>query len=141
MKIRYIVLIILLGSLLGQCRQPAGKEEMQQDSAEQEGVPRIEFEKVYHDFGRLEAGEVVSYSFTFRNTGTADLIVKDAHASCGCTVPKFDKEPIAPGEEGSIEVIFDSSGRRGNQYKSAIVKLNTPYGEKTLTIKANIVTN
>jgi len=66
-------------------------------------------------------------------------LIKDAFASCGCTVPQYEKEPIPPGEKGSVEVIFDSSGRRGNQYKSVIIRTNTPRGEVRLTIKANVI--
>ncbi|HKL38214.1 MAG TPA: DUF1573 domain-containing protein [Bacteroidales bacterium] len=119
-----------------------GKKDQGQDNSQSQsgGAPAgIKFEQVYYDFGSLRQGERVSYIFEFRNTGGSPLLIKEAIASCGCTVPQYDKEPIAPGEEGSVEVIFDSSGRRGNQYKSVIIRTNTPRGDVRLTIKANVI--
>jgi len=56
-------------------------------------------------------------------------------------VPNFSKEPVKPGENGKIEVSFDSAGRNGVQYKNITLKLNTIIKEKTLTIKANVKPN
>ncbi len=99
----------------------------------------VEFDTLYHNFGAIFEGESVAYSYKFKNIGSSDLIIKDAISSCGCTVPNYPKKPIKPGECGEIEVIFDSAGRYGNQYKSVILKLNTLYGEKTLSFKVNII--
>ena len=134
------MLVVILALFAG-CKN-AGKTNAGQNDKEQKqekGSPVMKFESVYHDFGTIKHGEKLSYTFTFKNTGNADLIINDAVPSCGCTVPEFDKKPIAPGEEGSVEIIFDSEGYLGNQYKTVILKTNTPYGEKTLTIKANVV--
>lgn len=122
------------------CRGESKKANSATDK-EKTGSPAIEFEKVYHDFGTLQAGEKVSYTFKFKNSGESDLIIKDAAAGCGCTVPKYDKHPISKGDSGSVEVIFDTRGRRGAQIQTVLLKTNTPYGEKTLTIKANVVSN
>lgn len=89
------------------------------------GIPKITFEEEEHDFGTIKAGEVVSYAFTFTNTGDADLIIATTKASCGCTVAEFPKQPLKPGEKGNIEVSFDSSGRSGKQSKTVTVKANT----------------
>jgi hypothetical protein len=141
MKMNYIFILTVILALFTGCNNAAktgsgnkktGKEK------DNKGSPVMEFESVYHDFGSIKQGEKVSYSFTFKNTGNADLIIKDAVPSCGCTVPKYDKKPISPGEEGSVEIVFDSHGYLGNQYKTVILKTNTPYGEKTLTFKANV---
>lgn len=102
------------------------------------GTPDIQFDTLFYDFGNLVEGEKVSYIFKFKNTGTSDLIIFDAYSTCGCTVPNYSNEPLKPGDEGQIEVIFDSSGRNGMQYKNITLKLNTPMREKTLTIKANV---
>jgi hypothetical protein len=118
-----------------------GKKDSNASEESGKGVPRIEFERHYYDFGTIKQGEKVSYTFEFKNTGNGKLIIKDAYAACGCTVPEYEKEPIEPGEEGYVEVIFDSSGRRGNQYKSVKIKANTPIKEKTLTIKAKVIIN
>ncbi len=105
------------------------------------GNPRIKFDTTYCDFGNLTQGEKVAYNFKFKNIGTGDLLILDAYSTCGCTVPKYNKEPIAPGEEGKLEVVFDSTGKTGVQYKTVTLKLNTTIPEKTLVIKANVIIN
>jgi len=99
----------------------------------------VKFDTLFHDFGTIFQGESVAFSYKFKNVGNSDLIIKDAISSCGCTVPNYTKQPVKPGDDGVVEVIFDSKGRYGNQYKSVILKLNTIYGEKTLSFKVNIV--
>jgi hypothetical protein len=101
--------------------------------------PEIGFEKTEHNLGRIVQGEKVGYNFIFTNDGGASLVILDATASCGCTVPKYSKEPIAPGEKGSVEVVFDSSGRMGNQSKTVTLKTNGKVPVVYLTIKADII--
>ena len=103
------------------------------------GIAEIKFDTTYHNFGSLIQGEQASFTFKFENTGTADLIINDAYSTCGCTIPTYSKEPIAPGTKGKIEVVFDSAGKRGVQYKTVVLKLNTKIKEKSLAIKANVV--
>jgi hypothetical protein len=87
-------------------------------------LPRISFKEEFFDFGVVIQGEKVSHTFTFTNTGKSALIISSVHAGCGCTVPKYSKDPIAPGASGEIEVTFDSSGRSGVQSKSVTVSSN-----------------
>ncbi len=97
-------------------------------------VFRFETEK--HDFGKVIEGEKVSFSFRFKNTGNADLLIADAYATCGCTVPQFSKAPIKPGETGEIEVRFNSTGKSGQLEKTVTVIANTIPNEKLLKINA-----
>ncbi|HEY0091074.1 MAG TPA: DUF1573 domain-containing protein, partial [Flavobacterium sp.] len=60
--------------------------------------PVMTFSEPEHDFGSINKGDKVTHSFEFKNTGEADLIISDAKATCGCTVPEFPKDPIAPGK-------------------------------------------
>ena len=99
----------------------------------------IRFEKTEHNLGRIQQGEKVGYNFMFTNIGEASLLIQDASASCGCTVPKYSREPIAPGERGSVEVVFDSSGRMGKQSKKVTLKTNGKVPVIYLTIKADII--
>lgn len=138
MKRDIVSFAIVFTLLLTACGQKS-QEKADNKTQGGEAPPVIEFEQVYYDFGSLSQGERVSYIFEFKNTGGSPLLIKDAFASCGCTVPRYDKEPIAPGGKGSVEVIFDSSGRRGNQYKTVIIRTNTPRGDVRLTIKANVI--
>lgn len=102
------------------------------------GIARIQFDTTYHDFGNLIQGEKVSYTFKFKNIGNTNLIIKDAYSTCGCTVPSYSKELVAPGKGGEIEVVFDSTGKHGVQYKTVILELNTLAKEKSLAIRANV---
>src|SRR5690625_4939798 len=63
---------------------------------------KIKFDETNYDFGEMKEGDVVQHEFTFTNTGDAPLKVLKARPSCGCTVPSWSKEPIAPGEKGSM---------------------------------------
>ena len=102
-------------------------------------VPVIEFKETRHHFGVIQSGEKVSYSFRFKNTGTAPLLISSAKASCGCTVPAYTREPVQPGEEGNIEVTFDSSGKSGMESKNVTIISNTTPNSTVLTISAEIM--
>ena len=78
-----------------------------------------------HDFGILQSGEIVVFSFTVTNTGNSELKIKNVEADCGCVHAEFLKEPVPPGKTGLIEVEFDSSGLFGRQFKTIEVHANT----------------
>ncbi|WP_421873767.1 DUF1573 domain-containing protein [Marinoscillum sp.] len=101
-------------------------------------LPSFEFAEESHDFGSITEGEVVEHTFTFKNTGDAPLIISSATASCGCTVPDWPKEPIPVGEEGKIEVRFDSKKKPGIQNKTITITANTYPKLNRLRIKANV---
>lgn len=101
-------------------------------------LPVIEFSEEKHDFGDIAAGEKVSYAFSFKNTGSANLLINSAQGSCGCTVPSFPKEPIKPGETGLIDVIFNSEGKSGMVEKTITLVTNCKPSTKILTIVAKI---
>lgn len=92
-----------------------------------------------HDFGTIEEGKVVKFDFRFRNTGKKPLIISQAGSTCGCTVPKFPKKPVAPGETGYIHVVFDSKGKIGKQLKPVFITANTMPRQITLSIACNVV--
>ncbi|MGI9551084.1 MAG: DUF1573 domain-containing protein [Aurantibacter sp.] len=98
-------------------------------------IPIMTFEKSEHDFGTIDQGAAQETTFTFTNTGNAPLIITDATSSCGCTVPKFTKDPVVPGGTGELLVKFNGSGQ--NQVtKTITVKANTEKGSELLRIKA-----
>lgn len=101
--------------------------------------PIIEFEKEVHNFGRIVSGEKVSYSFKFKNTGKSALVISDVKSGCGCTVGSFPREPIAPGEGGKIEVVFDSSNRRGAQSQNVRVLSNTQPNVHVVRILSEVI--
>jgi hypothetical protein len=77
-----------------------------------------------YNFGKVTDGEKVEYNFRFKNTGKKPLIIQEALASCGCTVPEKPEEPIPPGQIGTIKVVFDSKGRPGVTMKEVTVRSN-----------------
>lgn len=105
----------------------------------EKGMPKLTFTADEHDFGKVIQGEKVTFSFRFKNSGDGDLIIADVSSSCGCTVPKFTKEPVSPGDEGTIQVTFDSNNRKGFQSKTVTVVSNTQPNTKVLRIKAMVV--
>lgn len=84
---------------------------------------KIDFSKEVHDYGTIEQGADGTCEFEFKNTGTAPLIIQTAKGSCGCTVPSFPKEPIAPGATASIKVKYDTN-RVGPINKSVTITSN-----------------
>ena len=99
-------------------------------------VPKITFDSDLHDFGRITAGESISYSFHFRNTGDADLVLSGCSATCGCTVADYPRGRIAPGKEGYVTVTFKSQGKTGQQYQEVTVTSNAQPGRNILKITA-----
>jgi uncharacterized cupredoxin-like copper-binding protein len=121
-KLFYLIIFILITGL-NSCNESASKKVDQEKAAGASETSTVtaamNFDKVSHDFGTIEEGETVQTTFTFTNTGSADLLIVDARGSCGCTVPKYPKNtPIKPGETGQILVSFDSSNKPNMQQKN-----------------------
>lgn len=102
------------------------------------GLPVMKFETEVHNFGKISQGERVTYAFKFRNTGGGDLLISDAHGSCGCTVPNYPKKPVAPGEESVINVEFNSEGKSGHQEKTVTLITNCEPNTRVITITAEV---
>lgn len=88
-------------------------------------LPIITFEEEVYDFGVAEEGSIIRHSYKFTNTGQAPLLISYARSTCGCTVPEWPQEPIAPGESGQISVKFDATNRVGRQSKPITIISNT----------------
>lgn len=102
-------------------------------------APVLTFEETEFDFGDIKKDEVVSHIFKFTNTGKSDLIISNAKASCGCTVPEYPEEPIAPGATSEVRVEFNSKGKSGPQNKTVTITANTVNPTNFLKIKGVIV--
>ena len=100
--------------------------------------PVMTFKTKEHDFGNIVQGEKVETIFNFKNTGESNLVISKAVGSCGCTVPEYPKEPIAPGKSAKIVVSFNSAGKNGKQMKTVSLTTNTLEGNEILTIKSLI---
>lgn len=99
--------------------------------------PFIKFDKLVHDFGNLVQGDKAECEFVFTNTGDAPLLLSNVRSTCGCTVPSWTKEPIMPGQKGTIKIKYDSN-RVGPINKQITVESNGTNGQVFLKIVGNI---
>ena len=103
-----------------------------------ESGAQIEFEKETHDYGTISQYADGTCEFVFKNTGNEPLVISNAKGSCGCTVPQWPREPIAPGQTGTIKVKYDTK-RVGIIGKSVTLQSNaTNEPTKTIRIKGNV---
>lgn len=108
------------------------------DSKEVAELPVLTFPDSTHDFGIMKEGERVEHDFTFKNTGRSPLVIAGATSSCGCTVPTFTHDPIAPGATGTLKVTFSSAGKHGHVVKAVTVTSNAYPASKVITITAEV---
>jgi hypothetical protein len=101
-------------------------------------APVMTFAKESHDFGQINEGDKVVFDFFFTNTGKSALIISNATATCGCTVPEYPKQPLAPGKTGIIHVVFNSTGKSGMQNKIITLTTNTFKGNEELHLVGNV---
>jgi hypothetical protein len=123
MRKSLLVSLILISILTSGCKSGNG-DKSDNTASLQPGNGEIVFKEYEHNFGKVTEGEKISYVYTFENKGTSDIVISSVTASCGCTVPKYDKKPVAPGATGNIEVVFDTTGRSGTQTKTVTIKSN-----------------
>ena len=94
-------------------------------------------EDLYH-FGEVKEGEKLQHVFKFKNTGNYPLTIKEVKTSCGCTVTKWNKSPLAIGETGEIGVLFNTAEKTGEQRQTIRIQANTSPVNTKLTILAKI---
>jgi hypothetical protein len=99
---------------------------------------RMEFEETKHSFGTITDGDVVTHAYKFKNTGDNPLVISNAIASCGCTVPSYPKQPIAPGGSGEIVVQFNSRGKVGHQQKNVLINSNAEEAAMSIGFDADV---
>ena len=102
------------------------------------GDAAFKFDNEEWDFGKIDQGDVVEHSFTFTNTGTEPLIISNAKGSCGCTVPVWPREPIGVGKTGTINVKFNSKGKKNKQNKRVTLTANTTPNQTILRVKGEV---
>ena len=93
---------------------------MAQESADKKQA-EIKFDKYIHNFGEFsELSPKVTCVFTYTNVGNAPLVINQAVASCGCTVPEYTKQPVMPGQKGEIKVTYNGAGKFPGHFKKSI---------------------
>ena len=104
-KLFVITMLLMCGLTVASAQKPA----------------EIKFDKLTHDFGTFSEKEpVVTCIFTYTNVGELPLVINQAVASCGCTVPEYTKEPVKPGEKGQIKVTYNGTGKFPGHFKKSI---------------------
>ncbi len=104
-------------------------------------LPIIKFDEPVFDFGKIKEGEVIEQKYTFRNIGTAPLVILNATSTCGCTIPEIPKERIAPGQTGFVRVKFNSKNKEGAQNKEVTIFANTVPNHTRINIKGVVEKN
>lgn len=113
------------------------KEEKKRQAEYEATLTTIDFNERFHDFGDVLPGSSNTFEFEVINTGEQPLIIENASASCGCTVPVWPKEPIPPGKSDVLEVTFSPKPSQKNEIKKTVtVTANTKEKVHTLEIRA-----
>lgn len=103
-----------------------------------EKEPVIEFEAAVDDLGTVREGEQVAAWFTYKNSGNRPLVIQDIKAGCGCTVPRWNDQPLGAGESEMIKIIFNSAGKKGAQNIRITVFSNAHNPKEILYLKASV---
>ncbi|HXP52789.1 MAG TPA: DUF1573 domain-containing protein [Bacteroidia bacterium] len=101
-------------------------------------APVMSFEGKEHDFGTIEQDANGTFLFMFTNTGKEPLVIKEAHGSCGCTVPRWPHNPVNPGQKDTIKVTYDTH-RVGAFTKTVTITSNAKESPMVLSIKGKVL--
>jgi hypothetical protein len=105
-----------------------------------EAGPQLSWEATTHDFGDIQQGDKVEYTYKFSNTGAEPLIITNVNVTCGCTTPKgWPRDPIPPGGKGEITVGFNSAGKLGRQNKVITVVSNANNENNHVSFTTNVL--
>ncbi len=111
MKQYFLTFFLLAVSLVG----VAQEEVKQKDKGE------MKFENTRHNFGVFASDTaILTYDFVFTNVGKSPIVIHQASASCGCTVPEYTLEPIMPGCRGKISVTYNGKGKQLGVFRKSI---------------------
>lgn len=102
----------------------------------------LKFDKTTHNFGTFsEKDPIVSCVFTFTNVGDAPLVIHQAIASCGCTVPEYTQEPVMPGKKGTIKITYNGTGKYPGHFKKSItIRTNAKTEMMRIYVEGNMTT-
>jgi hypothetical protein len=147
-KTNFLVVVLITASFLTGCKDATNittkikKENLviakSRDLEIKKGAASISFDKKEYDFGTVNEGDIVETSYLVTNSGKTDLVITNAQASCGCTVPVWPKNPIKPGATGEVKVKFNTSGKPNRQQKTITLTTNTESGREVLTLKGSV---
>ncbi|MBO5871489.1 MAG: DUF1573 domain-containing protein [Bacteroidaceae bacterium] len=127
-KILFLACMLLMTALCmnAQSKKTVNSNVRPTGSSNAENYAEIKFDTLRYNFGIFPQSDPIrKCTFRFTNVGTAPLIINQAFASCGCTVPAYTKDPIKPGERDSINVTYNGKGLMPGRFS------------KTITIRSN----
>lgn len=113
--------------------------EMEMPTSMATELTSMTIDRMEHDFGKIPDTAPVETSFTITNTGDKPLLVTNAQGSCGCTVPEYPKEPLAPGESRDMKVSFNPNGKEGVNNKTVTITANTEPATTIINIKSDVI--
>ncbi|MEO0339473.1 MAG: DUF1573 domain-containing protein [Bacteroidota bacterium] len=124
-------------------QQPAPANNSIQNAVQAPSVPTgpttvMSFGETTFDFGTVTEGEKVAHTYTFTNSGNEPLILSNARGSCGCTVPKWPRQPIQPGESSEIVVEFNTKNKQGARNQKVTITANTNPPETFIYLKGQV---
>lgn len=146
---KVIIALLCLSACLVNARAQDDKQTVSApaSAAPAPGVPappadakpgKFKFEEETHDFGEITEGPLATCDFEFRNVGKGPIVIAEARGSCGCTVPQWPKEPIAPKHKGVIHVTYNTAGRVGPINKEVFITSNAENGPVILHLKGYV---
>ena len=143
MKKKNIFLVLLVAVVFGSCDGIRRKNKIADDAGSQmemalKDSTTVQLIDSVYNFGNIKQGQSVSFNFKFKNTGKKALVVTNASASCGCTVPEKPQRPIMPGQTSFIKVVFNSTGKSGHQEKNVTVSANTNPSFPTIKLMGEV---
>jgi hypothetical protein len=144
MSLRSLLIILIVSVIFYSCGSRGSNPDRNSENTSQEvdgseTFAEISIDEDFVDLGTIKHGEVIAYTFNFKNTGNKSLLVLNIIPGCGCTSTKLSKKVLKPSEEAFLEVVFDSKGWYGSQFKSVTIVTNATTPKRSVTLKVNIV--
>lgn len=99
----------------------------------------FKFKEETHDYGDVPEGPKAECDFEFKNVGKKPIVIKEAHGSCGCTVPQWPQEPILPGKKAKIHVVYNTEHRPGPISKTVTINSDAQQQPMVLNIRGNVI--
>lgn len=146
-KLSLLFAVVLSAVVVVSCKDGNASEKVKEKNLEiakkrdngiRKGAAVLTFDKTEHDFGTVAEGTIVETSFMIKNTGKIDLVITDAKATCGCTVPVWPKKPVKAGESAEVKVKFNTTGKPNRQSKEVTLYTNTATGTEKVRIFGNV---
>lgn len=119
-------------------KKKAEEEKKAIEAAGDKGIFKFMAKDNTHDYGEVPEGPTAEYDFEFKNIGKSPIIITEAHGSCGCTVPQWPHEPIAPKKTAKIHVTYNTQGRPGPIMKDVYITSNASEPSTVLHIRGTV---